>query len=152
MSRKRLLILVLGLLGLGFVGVGVFASSAITLNSGQSVSLGAGHASVNVCGSQATISTQQYFNTSAQAYYTGTIDINGINAGNQCAGKTLSIAFLQNGSLVSATWPITTGFTDYYYALATASANTSTSMYTTTALSPFDTYASNLSTIAVAVQ
>ena len=70
-KRKRYLIILIGLLGIVITGVGVFASTLISINSGQTVNLGAGSAGVNVCGSNATISTTQYFNGASQSYYTG---------------------------------------------------------------------------------
>jgi hypothetical protein len=151
-KKRNLLILVFGLIGALLVGVGVFASTLITINSGQTINLGAGSAGVNVCGSAATISTTQYFNTNTQSYYTGTIGISGINTGDQCAGKTLSISFLQGGQVYSATWPITAGYTNYYFGQINSSSNSTPNAYANATMSAFDTAASNISTIAVAVQ
>ena len=66
--KKRWLLLAAAIFGVALLGSGVFASSQITLNSGNAVSLGAGAAAVNVCGSNATISTQQYYDSMNQMY------------------------------------------------------------------------------------
>jgi hypothetical protein len=151
-ATRNYLILAIALIGVSLVGVGVFASTSITLNSSQAVSLGAGAAAVNVCGSTATISTQQYFDSTHQAFYTGTISVSNINATDQCVGKTLSLAFKEGSNVISATWPIQTGYTNYYFGQLSSSSNSTPNAYSATTLTGFDTAASALSTIALAVQ
>ena len=148
--NKKWLIPIALLLGVSLVGSGVFASSQITLNSGSAVSLGTGAAAVNVCGSQATISAQQYFNTNTQTYYTGTISLANLDT-TACNGKTLSMAYKnpQNSTVYSATWPISSSNSTYYWAYSATSSTGS--QYSNSALSAFDTALTALTTIAVSV-
>jgi len=148
--KKRWLLLVAAIIGVATLGSGVFAASQITLNSGNAVSLGAGAAAVNVCGNTATVSTQQYFDSVNQAYYTGTISVDlPSQAATDCDGKVLSLAFdNQSGISGSATWAVVTGTTSYVYG-STNSGGSSRSAGTLTA---FNTASANLATIAVAIQ
>jgi len=148
--KKRWLLLVAAIIGVATLGSGVFAASQITLNSGNAVSLGAGAAAVNVCGNTATVSTQQYFDSGNQAYYTGTISVDLPSAGaTACNGKVLSLAY-NNGTISgSATWAVVTGTTSYVYGYGGNSGGTSRSAGT---LSTFNTATGNLATIAVAIQ
>jgi len=149
--KKRWLLLVAAIIGVATLGSGVFAASQITLNSGNAVSLGAGAARVDVCGNSATVSTQQYFDSTQQAYYTGTISVDlPSQAATDCNGKVLSLAFNnQSGISGSATWAVVTGTTSYVYGSAANSGGTSRSAGTLTA---FNTASANLATIAVAIQ
>ncbi len=144
--------IVLGVLfGASLISVGVFASATITLNSGNAVNLGAGAVAVNACGTQATVSAQQSFDTTSQSYKTTTISISGIPQNtSDCGGKTLSLAFRANSTTYSATWSVATsgGTGTYVYGGVAGGAATNAQ----TALIPFDTAASGLTTIAVAVQ
>lgn len=150
-SKKKWLIVGTSLFGISLITAGVFASTQITLNSGNAVSLGAGSASVNVCGTSATVSAQQSFDSTAQAYLTTTVSITGVSA--NCAGKTLSMAFKTGSTINSATWAVPAGYTDptqkFNYGYGSRGA---TAYDAQTALTAFDTYGSNLSTIAVAAQ
>jgi hypothetical protein len=148
--KKRWLLLVAAIIGVATLGSGVFAASQITLNSGNAVSLGAGAAAVNVCGNSATISTQQYFNTAQQAYYTGTISVDVPSAAaTACNGKVLTLAY-DNGTISgSATWAVVTGTTSYVYGYGGNSGGSSRSA---TSLTAFNTATGNLATIAVAIQ
>jgi hypothetical protein len=147
--KKRWLLLAAAIFGVALLGSGVFASSQIVLNSGNAVSLGAGAAAVNTPCGTATISTQQYFNSSQQAYYTGTISLDIPSSHSTCTGKTLSLAY-DNAAGVSgsATWAVDSGNT-YTYGSAANSGGTSRS---SGLLSAFNTAAANLATIAVAAQ
>jgi len=158
-SNRKWLIAAIGLFGLSLVSAGVFASTQITLNSGTShvVNLGAGTASVNVCGSYATISATQTYLTSSASYNTTTFSITGLGAGN-CGGKILSMAFSPtNGTVNTATWAIPsspTGAETYVYGYGSNGGSCSAGG-TCQAQSPFtafDTYNSTLSTVAIAVQ
>jgi hypothetical protein len=143
----------LGLIaGAALVGSGVFASSQITLNSGNSVSLGAGAAAVNVCGSSATISAQQYFDSTQQAYYTGTISLANLDS-TACNGKTLNMAFKDAGGTVrTATWAIASTYTTYEWAYTVGSDGTpSGTRYSNSTLAAFNTAQNSLSTIAISV-
>jgi hypothetical protein len=150
LKNKKLLFVIAALFGASLLGAGVFASSAITLNSGNAVSLGAGAATVNVCGSNATISTQQYFNSGTGSYYTGTISITGVDYTN-CLNKTLSAAFTRGGTVYSTTWSVSNNMTNFIWGYAGGSSS-APNEYSSSNLTAFDTAASNLSTIAIAVQ
>jgi len=149
--KKRWLLLGAAVIGVATLGSGVFAASQITLNGGNAVSLGAGAAAVNVCGNTATVSTQQYFDSTNQAYYTGTISVDMPSAAaTACNGKVLSLAYNnQAGVTGSATWAVQTGTTSYVYGYGGNSGGTSRSSGT---LSTFNTASANLATIAVAIQ
>jgi hypothetical protein len=105
-SSKKKFLLILGLiLGAALLGGGVYASTAIQLNSGQVVNLGAGVAAVNACNSAATVSTQTYFNASQAKYLLGTISLAGINDAN-CQGKTIQMAFVIDGTPYTTSWTV----------------------------------------------
>jgi hypothetical protein len=151
LKNKKVLFLVATLLGASLLGAGVFASSAITINSGSVVSLGAGATQVQTPCGLATISAQQYLDSNSGVYHTGTftIDLGNTNSGT-CYGKTLSLAYATGSITGNATWAIkqqTSG--TYTYGYATISGGTTQS---STLLQPFDTAATNLSTVAIAVQ
>jgi hypothetical protein len=148
--KKRWLLLVAAIFGVALLGSGVFAASQITLNSGNAVSLGAGAAAVNVCGSNATVSTQQYYNSNIQAYYTGTISVTGINASN-CLGKTLSAAYMDGTTVRSTTWSVAAGQSNFIWGYA-GGTSSGTDNYSASNLVAFNTASSNLATIAIAVQ
>ena len=148
--KKRWLLLAAAIFGVALLGSGVFASSQITLNSGNTVSLGAGAAAVNTPCGTATISTQQYFNAAQQAYYTGTIALDIPASHSTCTGKTLSLAYDNGaGTSGSATWAVDDADNTYTYGYSANSGGTTRS---SGLLATFNTASSNLATIAVAVQ
>jgi hypothetical protein len=148
--KKRWLLLVAAIFGVALLGSGVFAASQITLNSGNAVSLGAGAAAVNVCGSNATVSTQQYYDSTAQAYYTGTISITGIDY-NNCLGKTLSAAYKIGTTVYSTTWSVAASQTNFIWGYG-GGTSSGANNYSASNLTAFNTASSNLATIAIAVQ
>jgi hypothetical protein len=150
-KSKKLIFLVATLLGASLLGAGVFASSAITINSGSVVSLGAGATQVQTPCGIATISAQQFLDSNSGTYKTGTfsVDLGNTNTGN-CYGKTLSLAFATGSINGSATWAIKQQISgSYTYGYATVSGGNSQS---STVLQAFDTAGTNLSTVAIAVQ
>ena len=141
----------MALLGASLVGVGVFAATAITVNSGSAISLGAGSAQVSTPCGVATISTGQYLATGS-VFYTGTIAVDLGTVSSTCASKTLSLAYATGSITGSATWAIgaasSTGLYTYSYTTISGQGASASK----TLLTPFDTAATNLSTIAIAVQ
>ena len=149
-KSKKVIFLVATLLGASLLGAGVFASSAITINSGSVVSLGAGAATVQTPCGIATISAQQFLDSGSGVYKTGTFTIDLGNTTGTCGGKTLSLAYATGSITGSATWAIKSQASGVYtYGYATVSGGTTQS---STVLQAFDTAGTNLSTIAIAVQ
>jgi hypothetical protein len=150
--KKSWVLAIVALFGASLIGIGVFAATAITVNSGSAVSLGAGSAQVSTPCGVATISTGQYLNVASGTFYTGTfsIDLGDTSGASKCSGKTLSLAYATGSVTGSATWAIKSQASGVYtYGYATVSGGTTQS---STLLQPFDTAGTNLSTIAVAVQ
>jgi hypothetical protein len=149
LKNKKVLILVATLLGASLLGAGVFASSAITINSGSVVSLGAGAATVQTPCGLATIAAQQYLDSNAGVYKTGTFSVDLGSASATCGGKTLSFAFATGSTTGNATWAIQSGQHTYSYGIGGTTGGTTNSGGTMTG---FDTAETNLSTVAIAVQ
>jgi len=152
LKNKKLWVVIAALFGASLLGAGVFASSAITINSGNAVSLGAGSAQVSTPCGIATISTGQYLNAASGTYYTGTFSVDLGTVSSTCATKTLSLAYATGSVSGSATWAIgaanSTGLYTYGYAANSGQG----ASHSSGLLSAFDTAATNLSTIAIAVQ
>lgn len=144
--KNKWVIAVLAIFGISLISAGVFAAATITLNSGNAVNLGAGAIAVNVCDQQATISTQQTYNSTNQRFELTTIAVQGIDH-SLCSGKTIELA-IKDGSNAAqrATWSITgSGTADLIWG---GTAGTGDTAYT--ALTAINTAASNISTIAIA--
>jgi hypothetical protein len=153
-TNKKKYILVAGIvLGAALLGGGVFASTTITLNSGNAVNLGAGVTSVNACNSAATVSTQTTFNSSYNAFLLTTVALSGIND-NQCQGKTIQMAFVANGTTYNATWAIPSTASvnpdTFYYGVNPGSGYTYAQALTSPGLNIGATQ--SISSIAIAVQ
>jgi len=149
-KNKKVLFLLATLLGASLLGAGVFASSAITINSGSVVSLGAGAATVQTPCGIATISAQQFLDSGSGVYKTGTFTIDLGDTTGTCGGKTLSLAYATGSISGSATFAIASQSSGtYVYGYG---ANSGGGSRSSTLLQPFDTAATNLSTIAIAVQ
>ena len=148
-KNKKVLFLLATLLGASLLGAGVFASSAITINSGSVVSLGAGAATVQTPCGIATISAQQFLDSNSGTYKTGTFSVDLGTVASPCTGKTLSLAYATGSVSGNATFAIQSGAGSYVYGYA---ANTGGTSRSSGLLSSFDTAATNLSTIAIAVQ
>ena len=157
-SNRKWLLVAAGVFGASLITAGVFASTQITVNgASHTVNLGAGSASVNVCGSTATISAVQTFNSTQQSFYTTTFAVTGIGSG--CAGKILSLAFSPtSGTVNTATWAVPSsesGSTIFQYGYGSngGSCTAGATCQAQSSFTQFDTYlATNLSTVAIAVQ
>jgi hypothetical protein len=104
----------LALFGISLISAGVFASATITLNGDTPVNLGAGAIGVEVCDSSATISTDQTFDATDQRFELTTVTLSGIDY-EDCAGKTLSLAFVADGDTKSTTWAVEDNEDTYVY-------------------------------------
>lgn len=142
--KSKWALAVLALFGISLISAGVFASASITLNSNGAVNLGAGAVAVSVCDQQATISTQQTYDSSAQIFKLTTISLEGINY-SDCAGKTISMAMKDGSTTYSTTWAIASG----YSGVLTWGGTAGTGQVGSTALTPINTAASTISTIAI---
>jgi hypothetical protein len=147
--KKSWVVAIVALFGASLIGVGVFAATAITVNSGSAVSLGAGSAQVSTPCGVATISTQQYLNSGSGTFYTGTFSVDLGSASATCGGKTLSFAFATGSTTGNATWAIQSGQHTYSYGIGGTTGGTTNSGGTMTG---FDTAGTNLATVAIAVQ
>lgn len=147
--NKKWAIALLALFGVSLTSAGVFAAANITLNSGNAVNLGAGAVAVQVCDQQATISTDQTYNATLQRFELTTITLTGIGRGaNECLGKVITMAFKDaNGETQSTTWAVNSTDAPMVWGGTAGTGNTSY-----TALTPVNTAASNISTIAISAQ
>jgi hypothetical protein len=144
---NKWVVALVALFGVSLISAGVFAAATITLNSGNAVNLGAGAIAVNVCDQQATISTQQTYDANDARFELTTISLESIDYAN-CAGKTITMAFKDGSTTYSTTWGIASGYTGNLVWGGTAG----TGQVGSTALTPINTAASQISTIAIAAQ
>ena len=155
-SNRKWLVVAAGVFGASLITAGVFASTQISVNSGTNnlVNLGAGSATVNICGSSATISAIQTFDPTAEVFKTTTFSITGLGSG--CANKVLSLGFINSNGTISATWSLPSSMSTskvFQYGYGSAGTNDGTTYQSGTALTAFDTGAqTQLSTVAIAVQ
>jgi hypothetical protein len=146
---NKWVVALVALFGVSLISAGVFAAATITLNSGNAVNLGAGAIAVNVCDQQATISTQQTYDSTDSRFELTTISLEGIDY-TDCAGKTITMAFKDNTTTYSTTWAISSGYSAGTNLVWGGTAGTG--QVGSTALTPINTAASQISTIAIAAQ
>jgi hypothetical protein len=95
---------------LAFIVSGVLASTSITVNNGNRVTLGAGAAFATSCDETVTATPLTTFNTTNGTYQLTTISVGQINGtgttGISCAGKVLNLAFLNNNTAYYASWTL----------------------------------------------
>jgi hypothetical protein len=96
---------------LAFIVSGVLASTSITVNTGNKVTLGAGAAFATTCDETVTATPLTTFNTTNGTYQLTTISVKDIGDAfpsgvTTCVGKTLNLAFLNNSTAYYASWPI----------------------------------------------
>ena len=149
--KNKWVLAVLALFGVSLISAGVFASAAITLNSNGTVNLGAGAVGVSVCDQQATISTQQTYNSTFQRFELTTISLAGIDY-DLCDGKVITMA-LKDGSnpVQSTTWAID-GTTNANTSPLVWGGSAGTGLIGSVGLTAINTAASNISTIAISAQ
>jgi hypothetical protein len=106
-KRKKRIIIIAALIAIpGFLIAGVFASNtAITLNNGTPLSLGAGYTTATTCDAAVDVSaTQTYV---ANAFKVDSIKITNID-GASCGGKTLALVAVVGGTNQTATFSLAT--------------------------------------------
>ena len=105
-SRKRAVIIAALIAIPGLLVAGVFASNTtITLNSGTPLSLGAGYTTATTCDDAVNVSATQVYDVNA--FKVDSIKVTGIETAG-CAGKTLTLVAVVNGTPQSATLSLAT--------------------------------------------
>jgi hypothetical protein len=138
-----------------FVVSGVLAATSITVNTGNQVILGAGAAFSTTCDETVTATPLTTFNTSTGIYQLTTISVKDIGdafpAGvSTCIGKTLNLAFLNNGTAYFASWPIlANGASNEYHFGNRSGGSSSSPYYATSTFSALS--AQTLTSIAVSI-
>ena len=89
--KNKWILSIVALFGVSLIATGVFASASITINSGAAVNLGAGRADVEACEDQATVDTEQTYNTTSNVYELTKITIEDLDT-TGCTGKTIKMA------------------------------------------------------------
>jgi hypothetical protein len=106
-KRRKRAVLIAALIAIpGLLVAGVFASNTtITLNSGSPISLGAGYTTATTCDDAVDVSATQVYDVNA--FKVDSIKVTGIEAAG-CAGKTLTLVAVVNGTPQSATLSLDT--------------------------------------------
>ena len=135
---------------LAFIISGVLASTSITVNSGNTVTLGAGAAYATTCDEAVTVTPLTSFNTSSGIYQLTTISVKDIGVAG-CANKTLSLAFLSSSTAYYASWPIGASPSDgnEYHFGSRSGGSSSSPFYATSTFSALS--AAGLTSIAVSI-
>lgn len=124
---------------LAFIISGVLASTSITVNSDNKVSLGAGAAFSAACDSAITATPLTTFNSTNGTYQITTISISDIGddrvtgGPTTCEGKTLNLAFLHSSSTYAASWTLPSDNTANQFHFGSKSGGISGSTYFATA-------------------
>ena len=140
---------------LAFIISGVLASTSITVNPGNRVTLGAGAAFATTCDETVTATPLTSFNTTNGTYELTTISIKDIGDAfpsgvTTCIGKTLNLAFLNNGTAYFASWPIVANDGAIQYHFGNRSGGSSSSPYYATSTFTAQS-AQTLTSIAVSI-
>ena len=151
----------------GFVGVvvvaviaflvsGVLASTSITVNTGNKVSLGAGSAFATSCDETVTVTPETTFNSTNGTYQLTTMAVSGIDGTNpatgiSCTNKILNLAFLNGGTTYSASWtiPADNANNEYHFGNRSGGNNGSGTYYATSTFAAQS--AGGLTSIAVSI-
>lgn len=134
---------------LAFIISGVLASTSISVNSGNNVTLGAGAAYATTCDADVTVTPLTSFNTSNGTYQLTTMSIKDIGE-TACNNKTLSLAFLSNSTAYYASWPIgTAGASNEYHFGSRSGGSSGTTYFATSTFSALS--AAGLTSIAVSI-
>ena len=140
---------------LAFIVSGVLASTSITVNAGNKVTLGAGAAFATTCDETVTATPLTTFNTTNGTYQLTTVSVKDIGDAfpsgvTTCVGKTLNLAFLNSGTAYFASWPILADGASNEYHFGSRSGGNSGSIYYAT--STFSAQSvSGLTSIAVSI-
>jgi hypothetical protein len=106
-KRRKRAVIIAALIAIpGLLVAGVFASNTtITLNSGTPLSLGAGYTTATTCDDAVNVSATQVYDVNA--FKVDSIKVTGIETAG-CAGKTLTLVAVVNGTPQSATLSLVT--------------------------------------------
>ena len=92
---------------IAFIVSGVLASTSITVNSTNKVTLGAGAAYATTCDSDVTVTPLTSFNSTNGTYELTTISVSSVvGSPDACTGKTLNLAFLHTSGNQFASWTL----------------------------------------------
>ena len=154
-SKLNLPLILIVSIVFALVIAGVFASTSISINSNNTVALGAGTAFSTTCDASVTVKPLTTFNTSTGRYDLTTISVKDIGDAfpsgvTTCVGETLNLAFLNNGTAYYASWPILANGGSYEYHFgARSGGNTGSIYYATSTFTAQDP--TTLTSIAVSI-
>ncbi len=136
---------------LAFIISGVLASTSITVNTGNKVTLGAGAAYATTCDDAVTVTPLTSFDTGDGTYKLTTISVSGIDGSpTDCDGKTLNLAFLHSSGNQIASWTLPADNSSNKYDFGGRSGGVNSGTYFATAtFSPLS--AAGLTSIAVSI-
>jgi hypothetical protein len=139
---------------LAFVISGVLASTSISVNSGNNVTLGAGAAYAATCEADITVTPLTSFNSSNGTYQLTTMAVKNIGTtpagASSCVGKTLNLAFLHADGNKFASWniPSLSDSNEYHFG-GTSGGNSGTIYFATATFSPLSV--TGLTSIALSI-
>jgi hypothetical protein len=153
-KRKKRVLIIAALIAVpGFLIAGVFASNtAITLNGGSPLSLGAGYTTATSCDGAVDVAASQNYYATGSAFKVEEIRISNINeASGGCNLKTLTAVVVKSdGSVSTATWTLaSTSATTNVYKYGLTSTSSGSNIYASSTLSPFAL--DQLATIAIGI-
>ena len=121
--------------GAAFLISGVLASTSISVNSNNGVTLGAGAAYSATCDGDITVNPLTSFNATNGTYQLTTISVTGIGDGvaPTCDGKILNLAFLHTSCNQFASWTLPADASGNKYDFGGTSGGLSGSTYFATA-------------------
>ena len=138
---------------IAFLVSGVLASTSITVNSTNKVTLGAGAAYATTCDPDVTVTPLTSFNSTNGTYELTTISVTGIagTGGESCANKTLNLAFLHTSGNQFASWtlPGSDSASNKFDFGARSGGNSGSTYFATATFGPLS--ASGLTSIAVSI-
>ena len=139
---------------LAFIISGVLASTSISVNSGNNVTLGAGASYATTCEADITVTPQLSFNTTNGTYQLTTISVKDIGTtpagASSCVGKTLNLAFLHTEGNKFASWNIPSlGDSNEYHFGSRSGGSSGTTYFATSTFSALS--AAGLTSIAVSI-
>ena len=162
-NKKRLLILVALVGGMGIGGV--VAATSISINSGSPLSLGAGYATATTCDTDVTIAATQAYDTRENLYKITDFTVTGVDqsstnatTGIGCGASTrkvMQLAVVTSAGVYNASWTLSSiasgTSTTYVYTFGSNGTGVSSglNMYASTALTSFSI--ANLSTVALSI-
>ena len=138
--------------GAAFLISGVLASTSISVNSNNGVTLGAGAAYASTCDGDISVTPLTSFNATNGTYQLTTISVTGIGDGvaPTCDGKVLNLAFLHTSGNQFASWTLPTDSSSNKYDFGGTSGGVSSGTYFATAtFGPLS--ASGLTSIALSI-